>query len=722
MVLKNYLIAPFETGLQNNVEPWLLPEDAWAKLRNAYVWRGRTKKRFGSYYIGDTDLNSRLRINLGTTDAGTGNFATVVSGTVFAVGQMFSIGTTIFTVNTTGTPATLLTTGTATGIYNTTTGAVAITGNAENPSTAVYFYPSTPVMGLRLRESGNVNFEDTIGFDTQFAYRRVGGAWERLGSAFWTGDNADFFWSINYRGTNPYETYFYVVNNVTADNIKYLPQGSTTWTNLRPQLDTGATRFLETAGIILGFRDRLIALNTVENEGGNDRSYVSRVRWSQNGDPTAAATAWLDDTPGRGGYVDAPTQETITTAEFVKDQLIVYFERSTWELIYTGDATLPFKWQQINNELGAESRFSIIGFDNGAVGVGNVGVHTCNAVNVKRIDEKIPDEVFSIHNGNDGPQRVYGIRDYFRELVYWSFPDDTADPTYPTNILLWNYQNNTWAFFEDSFTCFGYFQKDSDLTWADLGNIYGTWANWNDPWGGAQGQSQFPFIVAGNQQGFVFIIDADKSSNEQSLFITDMNSATEELTIIDHNLKINDYVLVEDCEGITSLNDTVFQVQRIVDEDTIILDTTFTGTYTGGGKLARISNFNIQSKQWNPGTPVGQQFRMPYMDFLLERTEDGEVSVDYLVDSTSGQSIQDQVGPDVLLGDNTLLTRPEDNATYQPNQVRIWHRYYLQSQGSFIQVKIFMTDDQMREVNISQSDFVLDAINIYVEPSGRIIG
>lgn len=722
MVLKNYLIAPFQTGLQNNVEPWLLPEDAWATLENAYVWRGRTKKRFGSYYIGDTELDSRLRVNLGTTNAGTGNFSTTVPGATFAVGQMFSIGSTIFTVNATGTPAALLTTGTATGTYDTTTGALVITGNAENPSTAVYFYPATPVMGLRLRESGNVNYEDTVGFDTQFAYSRVGGAWERLGTAVWTGTNADFYWSINYRGTNPYETYFYVVNGVPADNIKYLPQGSTTWTNLRPQLDSGATRYLETAGIILGFRDRLIALNTVEDEGGNDRSYLNRCRWSQNGDPTAAATSWLDDTPGRGGYVDAPTQEAITTAEFVKDQLIVYFERSTWELVYTGDATLPFRWQQINNELGAESRFSIIGFDNGAVGVGNVGVHTCNAVNVKRIDEKIPDEVFNIHNGNDGPQRVYGVRDYFRELVYWTFPDDTGDPTFPTNILLWNYQNATWAFFQESFTCFGYFQKDSDLTWADLGKIYGTWANWNDPWGGPQGQSQFPFIVAGNQQGFVFIVDADKSSNEQSLYITDMDSGTEELSVINHNLMINDYVLVEDCQGITSLNGTVFQVQSVVDADTIILDTTFTGTYTGGGKLTRISNLNLQSKQWNPGTPVGQQFRMPYMDFLLDRTEDGEVSVDYLVDSTSGQSIQDQVNAGVLLGDNTLRTRVEDNSTYQPNQVRIWHRYFLQSQGSFIQIKIFMTDDQMRDLDISQSDFVLDAINIYVEPSGRITG
>jgi len=723
MVLKSYLVGPLNSGLVNNVEPWLIPEDAFEFLTNAYVWRGRLRKRFGSYGVGLESTASRLRINVGTTDAVTGNFSVTIPGSIFKLGQMFSIGDTIFTVNATGTPAALLSTGAATGTFNTSTGALVITGNTENPSTSVFFYPAQPVMGLRLRETSNVNYEDTIGFDTQFAYSRSAGAWTRLGTATWTGNNADFFWSINYRGTNPYETFFYVVNGVAADNIKYLPQGSSTWTNLRPQLNSsGTNRFLETAKIIVGFKDRIVALNTIEDENGIDRLYINRARWSQNGDPTAASTSWLDDTAGRGGYVDPPTQEAITTCEFIKDRLIVYFERSTWELVYTGDSTLPFRWQQINNELGAESRFSIIGFDRGAVGVGNVGVHTCNGVNVSRIDQKIPDEVFNIHNGNDGPQRVYGVRDYYRELVYWTFPDDTGDPTFPTKVLVWNYQNESWAMFNDSFTCFGYFQKDSDLTWAQLGKLYGTWAQWNDPWGGPQGQSQFPFIVAGNQEGFVFIIDADKSSNSQSLYITDMTPGTTTLTVINHNLVAGEYVLIQDATGITSLNDVVVQVDFVTDNDNVVIDTSFSGTYTGGGYLTRISNFDITSKQWNPGTPIGQQFRMPYIDFLLDRTAAGEVSLDYLIDTTSGQSIQAQTSAGTLLGSNTLYTQAEDNATYQPNQVRIWHRYFLQTQGSFIQIKIYMDDEQMRDTNISQSDFQLNALILYVEPQGRIIG
>lgn len=721
MVLKSFLIGPLEEGQQNNIEPFYLPEDAYFELEDVYVWRGRVRKRFGYSLIGSDDLNSRLRINLGNTD-GSGNISTTVPGTIFKVGQMFSIGTEVFTVNVTGTPATMLDTGSATvATYNTTTGALVINGAAA--TTACFFYPAEPVMGLRVREGSSVNTENLIAFDTQFAYERSGAAWIRLGTATWTGDDANFFWSSNYRGANPYETFFYTVNFVAADNIKYIPEGSSTWTNLRPQLNSGGTnRFLETSRILLPFKDRFLALNTVEDEGGTDRNYPNRCRFSQNGDPTNATTSWLDDTAGRGGFIDAPTQEQIITAEYIKDRLIVYFERSTWELVYTGNTALPFRWQQVNNELGCESSFSVVGFDKSVLGVGNVGVHSCNGVNVTRIDEKIPDEVFKIHNGNDGPERVYGIRDYYNEVVYWSFPDDTDNPTYPTRIFLYNYRNNTWAFFNDSFTCFGYYQKDSDLTWATVEDIYPTWAQWNTPWGSPLFQSAFPDIVAGNQEGFVFVLNSTLSSNSQSLYITDMTPGTSRLSVIDHNLKEEDYILIEEAQGITSLNDTVVQVSQIVDENTIAIDTSFTGTYTGGGKISRISNIKILSKQFNPGTPIGQQFRVPYMDFLLNRTTNGEISLNYLLDTASGDAIQDQVDAGVLLGSNTVYTKVEDTQSFQVNQQQIWHRYYIQTQSQFLQLLFFMNDRQMRDLEISQADFELHAMIFYAEPQGRIIG
>lgn len=720
---KSYLIAPFTSGLTKNKKPFLIMEDAFATLNDAYVWRDRLRKRFGYALSGATVSESRLRINIGTTD-GAGNLgATIVPGSQWNVGQTFSIGTTIFTVtNGTPGPQAMLTTGAATGTFDTATGSVVITGNAENPTTAVYYYPTDPVMGILTRETGTINQEDTIAFDTQFSYLRIGGAWSRLGTAVWTGSNSQFFWGTNYRGPSPYDNYFYVVNYNSADNIKYYD--GTTWTNLRPQLDSGATRYLDSARVLIGYKDRLIALNTKETDGGS-QTFGSRCRFSQNGNPTAATTSWLDNTRGRGGYIDAPTTQQIITADIIKDRLIVYFERSTWELVYTGYLDSPFKWQQINNELGAESTFSMIGFDDAILGVGNVGVHSCNGINVRRIDQSIPDEVFAIHNDGNGPERVYGIRDYSMELVYWAFPDYEGSPTFPNRVLVYNYRNNTWAIFRDSFTCFGQYQGDAQLTWANVGQKYASWEEWNAPWDSSRSQTAFPKILAGNQQGFTLVVDPDDSSNDRSLVITNIDAATSQLTVINHNLKEGDYIRIEDTngvtlsDGVTTYNNTISSVQ-VFDSNTIVVDVPFLGTYTGGGVLRRISQIDIQTKQFNPGTPIGQQSRFPYIDFLMATTAVGEFTITTLLDGYSTGEVETQAPSGVLLGSSSVSTSsptitPDDKSDY------IWQRYYSQSSGQMIQFNFTFSDSQMRDYAIMTSDWVMNAMLIYVEAQGRLI-
>ena len=65
--MDKFLIAPFETGLQTNLRPWQIMDDAFEYLQNCYVFRGRVTKRFGSTWMGITALNSRLRVSIGTT-------------------------------------------------------------------------------------------------------------------------------------------------------------------------------------------------------------------------------------------------------------------------------------------------------------------------------------------------------------------------------------------------------------------------------------------------------------------------------------------------------------------------------------------------------------------------------------------------------------------------------------------------------------------------------
>ena len=89
---------------------------------------------------------------------------------------------------------------------------------------------------------------------------------------------------------------------------------------------------------------------------------------------------------------------------------------------------MPFIPQKINTELGAESKLSLVPFDDGVYSVGNYGITTDNSISVERIDLQIPQLLFNFSNSNNGVDKVCGIRDFYKEVVLWTYPDSTTNP------------------------------------------------------------------------------------------------------------------------------------------------------------------------------------------------------------------------------------------------------------------------------------------------------
>lgn len=763
MPFDRFIIGPFETGLQTNARPWLIMDDAFQKLQNAYVFRGRVRKRFGSRFMGSgwsssltEPLFSRLRISLGNTD-GSGDISTTVPGDIFSVGQMFSIGDEIFTVYQTGTPGVMYTTGASTvHTYNTSTGALVIDGAAA--TTPVYFYPAQPVMGLTNYEVGAINNQPSYGFDTQFAYVFSGGAWNRSGSGsspIWHGDDLNFFWATNYHGATDSNVTMFVTNfqvtnpngagTATDDPIWYTSDGST-WTAATGSngfyfLPSGGAPqsgpFIETARIIVGFKNRLLLLNTIENDNsggfGNNSNYVNRCRYSFNGSPFAV-NAWYEpnqkDSSGNvgagAGFIDATTEEAIISAEFIKDRLIVYFERSTWELAYTGNAILPFVWQKLNTELGSEATFSTVPFDKQILTIGTTGVHACNGSNVERIDTKIPDQIFQIVNKNLGVERVAGIRDYYTEMVYWTFPSIEQRPNevFPSQVLVYNYRNGSWAFNDDCITTWGYFEQQQGETWASTTQ---TWEESNQVWSSGTVEAQFRQVIAGNQQGYVFIVDSTAAQNAQAMQITDMSfnstNDTVTLTIINHTLaadQYNDYVNLANT-GIAMSGFGIFRVLSIVDENTVTIGpvTFYSGTYEGGGTAARVSNIQMLSKQWNPYVEKSRDVYLSKIDFGVQRTSSGQITIDYYPSATELSMLDEATGTGAIQGDGVLETYPYNPSLYplEQYQDRLWHAIYFQTEGECIQLSIYMNPSQMTVPAIAFSDFELEGMVLHTKPT-----
>ena len=737
MAYDRFMIAPLNTGLQRDVRSWLIMDDSFEKLQNAYLFRGRVRKRFGSIWMGTTQFQTRLRIQVGTI----GSPTSPVPGNQFNIGQMFSAGTQVFTVITAGVTQPMLSTGPGTGTFSTTDGAFALAGTGLPGGTPIFWYPALPVMGITQYEIGAINNHPTYAFDTEFAYRFFPGTgWDRSGtgsSPIWHGNDLNFFWAANWMGAASNIVAMFVTNfNATVgvpggnDDPIWVTQDGAAWTNFSDVtvfLTTGAQ--VSTARIILPFKNRLILLNTIElNAAGNlNTQYKNRCRYSHNGSPFST-NAWLEPnqtfmgTNADGaGFVDATTEEGIVSAEFIKDRLIVYFERSTWELVYTANETLPFVWQKINTELGSQGTFSTVPFDKLVLTIGNTGIHACTGANVERIDNKIPDEIFEFKVENNENLRIAGIRDYITEMVYWTFVDDSATETqtFPTQVLVYNYRTGSWAVNDDCFTAFGYFEQLQDTTWASTAPL--TWSQANFTWDSGIIQANQRQVLAGTPEGFVVIIQSDEvSRNAPSMQITSMTIPSPsglgsvDIEAINHNVAIGDYVTVENAQGITQAS-TVYLVTNVIDEDNFtIFALDIAGIYTGGGVSARVSVIQILTKRFNPYVKEDRSFYLAKVDFAVLKTANGEITVDYYPSSTELSMIQAGIGNDSIMGNNVLETSPYALYPLENEQSLLWHPVYFQTVGEFVQLYLYFTSDQMVDADISlNSEFELEAMTLY---------
>ena len=320
MAYDRFMIAPINSGLETDLKPFLIPDDSFAQLNNAYVFRGRLRKRFGSVYtgVGATpgfeQLFSRLRIPLTggngkgkiLTGTATSTIALAGGGGIVKIGQIFSVSylvggvphDIIYTIVdlTIGATDLLCTDPAASGTYDSGTNTYVINAPLAPDGTQIYFYPSEPVMGLWQYEIGPINNQPSYAFDTQFVYKFSGAYWNKIGPATqFNGSDSQFFWATTWTGISHDLSALFVTNfNAVATGAPGLTDDpiwtwdNTTWKTFKPKfLLAGIGNYVQTARIILPFKDRLVLLNTIEvNEAGTtNASYVNRCRFSRNGTP-----------------------------------------------------------------------------------------------------------------------------------------------------------------------------------------------------------------------------------------------------------------------------------------------------------------------------------------------------------------------------------------------------------------------------------------------------
>lgn len=542
----------------------------------------------------------------------------------------------------------------------------------------------------------------------------------------------------------------YLTNTIAGqDGIKWFDGDPTTngtpiasptkgWVNFAPPLDSTLTpNYLVGAKIVLPFEGSLMFFGVyIQTSTSNPIYYPNRVVYSQDGtvfyaDPvpinqTSDIQAWYQ-TPGFGGQIDAPLEQEIVTVSNNQDVLIIGMETRPLKLLGTGDDSNPFIFQTISPELGSQSTFSAVPLDIGVQSIGSYAIAEATQNSNQRIDNRIIDQIYDISQVNNGSQRVTAWRDFRNEFIYFSYlAIERKNWVFPNRILAFNYRDNCYSTFEQNVTHFGNFRFSNSTTWGTL--TVGSWGAWTTPWNFGNTSQRYPFVVFGNQQGFIMYMD-DGTDEPNSQFVQDFDPTTLIVTSPNHCLNDGDFVEMSGAIGLTNFNGQIFKIiVDYVNVDTFKLILTLdqianppAGTYVGGGVYKRLTNIFVQSKMFPILWDRARQTRFGTQRFLLDKTETGEIQVDIYNNQNDDTPINDRAISSYLGFSNIVLTHAEPENDWSSTQNRIWHRMSNSFNGQTIQLGFQLSDDQMYDSSINNQEIVLHAIVVDIYPGPILV-
>lgn len=746
MPKNKFLIAPINSGLQTNVTPFLIPDDAFSIMNNMQIYESRIVKRFGSRFTGGstaTQLNSRLRHFL------TDYPVLGVGGTVFTVadqvGYMFSIESTtpgltyyFHVFNTTpGFQSMRSNCPVGTFVFNAASGDYFFSNlPADAIGQPIYFYPGIPVMGFGTYENIFGGTPNYVSFDTRYSYRwdPVTATWNQFGlddgvnpTSRWSGNNTNFFSSISYRALSSNQNLLFVTNNNEFEDMRYYNETDNKWYYFKPIWSAvPIDNYIKTAKIVKYFKDRIIYFNIAVRDpvAAQTIRVTNLVMWSAPNANPLDLDAFREGMGG--GSLIGPVNQEIIAVDIFKDHLLVFFSDSIWELAYTFNDYGPFIWKLINDNRGASGINSLIDLDEAILSLDNRGIIGCNGSAVQEIDQKIPEEIFYTKDTLSLTSSIYkinGIRDYKNKICYWTYPrsDSTSDYPYTDRILSFNYETGSWSFIDDSITCFSTFLEGQS----------------------ASEHERYERIIAGNQQGFIFVTDLGIYRNSPALNVTGLTVAAGSpnvmtVTCYEHNLKANDYFMIENLLSspsgtITDLNNRIFKVVGVTDKNIFTFngdtgEDYTTGLYVGGATIARVTPPEIKTKEYGFYMNKGLFTYVSKTDFMVSKTTSGEFTVDTYVSTASNSLLADGSSTGTLVGTNIVTTKPITTFNdLENNQTRFWHPIYLQASGEVVQLKVYFTDatkrndSQIRNPLITHSELTIHAMLFETEPSNQIL-
>lgn len=759
MPKQKFMIAPINSGLQTDLKPFLIPDDAYAELKNMQLFRGRLIKGFGTRYtygIYKKEYESRCRHLIGITEpgiAGESKLEKILPGVKFLNGQQFSCKKDVasdiiyLTVCKEGGEFALKTTNpNVTGTFDTTNGQLKLRGFlAYLPvNTKVYWYPVDTIQGFLEFNDKETDTNFPFAFDSQFMYKWDKTNWIKTGEAFidnflkitisnlWSGNNEKFFngtmFRCNIESKDVISKYniLFITNNYnfiryyTKKEIKYskhtfptipaqtVPENSVIMFNPALNKNERATvTIVNRAKFVINFKDRILLFNYktriyTTNVVFTETLFTGGVRWSKKTNVLDHDAFYAQGS----GWLNAPIEEEITAVYVLHDHCIVFFENSIWELVYTYRpgtvATVATETVAIGDTSNVEFIWKEISTEFGSVTSMGLVPYGLTLLTMSK-------NGIIATNGASVSKIDSKIPDYIYETLIYSFKgericgirDFKNDYIYwgiPYNrkCLVMNYTTGSWSELDYFPTCFGTMYEGAS----------------------ALAGEQYTRIIAGTYRGYIVIPDYNtyKSASDISIYEIDKtNTPTIHIYAKDHNLKENDYVFFESCKGTTGLNGKIYKVTADyynVDANKfdITLDAgeVLTDTYIGGGLAAWVKLISVKTKDYGFYLKEGMNSYINKISFMLLKTDNGEFSINSFASSSS----------EALPYINTLST--SSYGGLEDTQKYLWHSIYPQINGQVLSMQFYQTVEEIRNVEILNSPLEIEAMTFDVSAGGEI--
>ena len=267
------------------------------------------------------------------------------------------------------------------------------------------------------------------------------------------------------------------------------------------------------------YNQRIILLNIQLSATFNLALQPNYAYWSQPFKPLDYKNQIAAITIGNN--LPAPTSESIRLFGLINTDMVVRFNNSERIFRYTGDTFSPFRWDQTNNIFACDTNYSDINYDTYYTSVGKPAIVGSDGVNVKRVDEIIPD--FTDPTRISDQDSVPFINQTNIDMCFGERFDDlkegwmcyrSAEGTFPQpsdNVLSFNYLDKTYAIYTFEFSCLGLGIVINNPTW---GTIPTVWDDMDDTWGDYTFTATSLADLAGDHDNEVFELNTGSAMGD----------------------------------------------------------------------------------------------------------------------------------------------------------------------------------------------------------------